>query len=334
MLPLKRFLLGKARPSDLLCAAGVLTVFAIAAGWCGKLWWRLELASHVRVQYLIILFSVGVALLAVRRVRAGAAFLVLATLCSVPVAPMFVSGATPAVGSSTFYRAVLINVHTANQDRELVVQFVKECEPDFVLLEEVNAQWIEDVDELNAVYPYVVAQPRSDNFGIALFSKHAFSISEIVYIGDADVPSILARLDIGGRGVTVLGAHTLPPVGKEYSMLRNDHLARIPEVVDHYDGPFILMGDLNVTPWSPYFGELQKKTGLVNSSRGHGIVATWPTDLWPLRIPIDHFLHTPDLIVLSKKRGPAIGSDHFPLIVDFAFAQRPASGVESSAEES
>ena len=320
MLPLKRLLLRKARPSDLLCAAGVLTVFAIAVGWCGRLWWRLELASHFRVQYLVILFSVGTALLTARRVRVGAAFLVLATLCSVPVAPMIVSGVAPAAGSSIFYRAILINVHTANQDRELVVQFIKEYEPDFVLLEEVDAQWLEDIDELNAIYPYVVAQPRSDNFGIALFSKHAFSNSEIVYIGNADVPSILARLDVGGRGVTVLGTHPLPPADKEYSMLRNEQLARLSEFTEQYDSPFILMGDLNMTPWSPYFRKLCKETGLVNSSRGHGIVATWPTDLWPLRIPIDHFLHTPDLIVLSKKKGATVGSDHFPLIVDFVFA--------------
>ncbi len=107
MLPLKRLLLRKARPSDLLCAAGVLTVFAIAVGWCGRLWWRLELASHFRVQYLVILFSVGTVLLTVRRMRVGAAFLVLATFCSVPLVPMFVSGGTPADDSSIFYRAVL-----------------------------------------------------------------------------------------------------------------------------------------------------------------------------------------------------------------------------------
>jgi endonuclease/exonuclease/phosphatase (EEP) superfamily protein YafD len=36
-----------------------------------------------------------------------------------------------------------------------------------------------------------------------------------------------------------------------------------------------------------------------------------------MRIPIDHCLFSPGIRILSKEVGPRVGSDHFPVIVDF-----------------
>jgi endonuclease/exonuclease/phosphatase (EEP) superfamily protein YafD len=35
-----------------------------------------------------------------------------------------------------------------------------------------------------------------------------------------------------------------------------------------------------------------------------------------MRVPIDHLLHSDTLSVVDRRLGPAMGSDHFPLIVD------------------
>jgi endonuclease/exonuclease/phosphatase (EEP) superfamily protein YafD len=85
-----------------------------------------------------------------------------------------------------------------------------------------------------------------------------------------------------------------------------------------------LLGDLNVTPWSPYFQELLAATGLRDSARGWGLQPSWPTMSLLLRVPIDHCLISPELHVTERTLGPDIGSDHFPLLVTLA-VQRPSA---------
>jgi len=71
------------------------------------------------------------------------------------------------------------------------------------------------------------------------------------------------------------------------------------------------------TPWSAVFGNLLKASNLRDSSRGRGVQPTWPARLPLFWIPIDHFLHSPELQVISKRTGPAVGSDHLPLLIEF-----------------
>ena len=76
---------------------------------------------------------------------------------------------------STALRFISLNVHTANDQFDLVKQLIRDHDPDVVLLMEVNAEWIEALEELHSVYPYQQVEPREDNFGIALYSKRAFT---------------------------------------------------------------------------------------------------------------------------------------------------------------
>jgi endonuclease/exonuclease/phosphatase (EEP) superfamily protein YafD len=36
-----------------------------------------------------------------------------------------------------------------------------------------------------------------------------------------------------------------------------------------------------------------------------------------MSVPIDHCLVSPEITILDRRLGPAVGSDHYPLIVDF-----------------
>ncbi|MBW1762831.1 MAG: hypothetical protein JRJ64_15305 [Deltaproteobacteria bacterium] len=75
-----------------------------------------------------------------------------------------------------------------------------------------------------------------------------------------------------------------------------------------------------MSPWNHHFRRLLKRTGLRDSSQGRGVQPTWPTHNPLLRIPIDHCLHSEGIHVVQKKIGPAVGSDHYPVIVDFTMA--------------
>ena len=70
---------------------------------------------------------------------------------------------------------------------------------------------------------------------------------------------------------------------------------------------------------SHHFRLLLRRTGLRDSARGRGVQPTWPAGSPLLAIPLDHCLHSPDIAILQRRIGGDVGSDHYPVIVDFTF---------------
>lgn len=74
--------------------------------------------------------------------------------------------------------------------------------------------------------------------------------------------------------------------------------------------PTVVAGDLNAVPWSSALRRLRADAGLVDSLTGHGVQPSWPApDAWA-GLPLDHVLHTPDLVTVGRELGPSFGSDH------------------------
>ena len=306
-------------------AQALITVLAAGAavgtltGFFGK-YWLLELTSHFRMQYAAILLAPAI-LQAVRRkfIQSGL-WAVLSGLNVILVCAHGSPGpARQPVG--TPMRALLSNVRTGNREYGSVLRLVRERDPDFVVLEEVNALWLEQLREMRARYPHALLCPREDNFGVALFSKHPFEKSEVLYLGDAEVPSLKAEIVLEGRRVLLLATHPLPPGSPEYFHLRNGQLAAVAAYVRAENKPTILLGDLNATPWSPHFRRLTRKTGL--HLPAFSLRPTWPTSCLLMGIPIDHCLLSRDFAGLTRTVGPAIGSDHLPVQWAFGFAENP-----------
>jgi endonuclease/exonuclease/phosphatase (EEP) superfamily protein YafD len=176
---------------------------------------------------------------------------------------------------------------------------------------------LSDLQPVLAGYNYTRQEPRDDNFGIGLYSRLPFTQSQIVYIGEAEVPSVVAEIETTLGKCTLLATHPLPPAGGAYSRWRNDQLAELPNYIRRATSPVLLLGDLNVSPWSSHFRRLLRESGLKDSSQGRGVQPTWPTYNPLLLIPIDHCLYSPQITIVSKQVGPWDGSDHYPLIVDF-----------------
>jgi endonuclease/exonuclease/phosphatase (EEP) superfamily protein YafD len=294
---------------------------ATLAGFFGRLWWRFELACHFRVQYFVVLFVTALALLAGKRRRRAAAAGVLALVNLGLIVPLYFGGGNPHAGATTL-RAVNLNLHTRNRRFEDVRRFLRETAPDFFVLEEVNANWLHELEPLKRDYPHIRARPREDNFGIALFSRIPFESAEIVTIGKAGVPSVVARIDVDGQSLTVVGIHPLPPAGGNGAAYRNEQMVAVADYVAKQPGPVLLLGDLNMTSWSPYFGDFLRASGLRDSRRGFGVQPTWPAGSPLLRIPIDHCLVSPQFSILDRRIGPDVGSDHLPVIVELAAAAR------------
>jgi endonuclease/exonuclease/phosphatase (EEP) superfamily protein YafD len=218
---------------------------------------------------------------------------------------------------SVRHRAVLFNVYVLNEQRARVLAWLRDTDPDFVVLLETDARWLDSLEPLRATHPHVVAQPRNDPFGIALFSRHPLHEARIELIGEAAVPSIFAGIELGGATATLAATHPVPPWGGLLAALRDEQLERIGERLASLSRPLLLLGDLNTSQASPLFGRLLAASGLRDSTRGFGLQPTWPADMPLLAIALDHCLHSDDIEILDRTVGPDLGSDHRPLIVDF-----------------
>jgi endonuclease/exonuclease/phosphatase (EEP) superfamily protein YafD len=315
---MKAFLQRKISVWDLANAAGALGCLWTFTGFLGAYGWILELTSHFRIQYAALL-GVIAGLLSVRRKFTTASVFAAGALINLgTVAPLYFGKPASVVAADAKLRVLLLNVDTSNRRCDLVKALIRDKNPHLFVLEEVDDRWIDELRELRASYPHVVFAPREDNFGIALFSRLPLLNSTVIYLGEAEVPSVVAEVEVGNQRVTVLGTHPLPPGSPEYARFRNEQLAAIPKFLSGRKRPVILLGDLNATPWSAYFKRLVHETGLIDSSRGRGIHPTWPANFFPLRIPIDHCLVSPGVKVLNKQVGPNVGSDHLPLVVEVA----------------
>ncbi|MEI6890689.1 MAG: endonuclease/exonuclease/phosphatase family protein, partial [Pontiella sp.] len=182
---------------------------------------------------------------------------------------------------------------------------------------EVTPRWASALSQLISTYPHHILEPQADCFGLMLLSRYPLAHSKIVDLGNTGVPSIITEVHFPQGTLSVIATHPVPPIHAAYAQQRNDQLAALPAAIKQQHYPVLLMGDLNVTTWSPYFQTLKKESGLKNSMKGYGFQPTWAVNFF-LKIPIDHVLHSPAIRIHNRRVGPDIGSDHFPVIVDFS----------------
>ncbi|MBN1672014.1 MAG: endonuclease/exonuclease/phosphatase family protein [Kiritimatiellae bacterium] len=307
----------KVRLSGILGAAGLLAGAGTIAGFLGRLWWVFDLASSFRVQYFVVLTLLTLGLMVGRHYRLVAVYGALALANLAVILPLYWGHTPPAGAGHPSLRAMLLNVHTSNKDHDAVIALIEKNEPDLIVVQEVNGRWLDALSAVTNRFPHSIAQPRTDNFGIALFSRRPFQQAKRLYLGEVGVPSAFARIDADGVTLTVLATHPVPPSSAEYARWRDEQLEAVASFAASVDGPLLVMGDLNATPWSWHFRRLLRKTGLRDSSRGRGWQPTWPTRLFPLLVPIDHCLHSAHITIVDKTVGSNFGSDHYPVFVGF-----------------
>ena len=295
----------------------IITCLATLSGFFGKYWWVLDLASHFRVQYFILLLLLTCILLFQKKYKIAFVFLTFTAINFSLILPLYLKNTDAINDDSPIARAMLINLRTSNNKYKKTINAIKKYNPDFLIVEELNTQWLGQLSNLTNNYPYYITAPQEDNFGMAFYSKIPPEKLEVKYIGMIGLPSVAGQFNFGGNLLTIIGTHPVPPIGNDYFKYRNEQLAAIPNFLKNYDTPILLLGDLNFTPWSYYFKLLIKKSALIDSSKGKGVQPTWPTMFFPFLIPIDHCLHSQNIIITDKIVGDNIGSDHYPLVIDF-----------------
>lgn len=277
--------------------------------------WPLELASHFIVQAAFGLIAYALLLL-IRRRRGPALVALLSSLVHMVLCVPLLVPAPRAPGRGQL-RIVSANVRTSNSDERALAAWLKQKDPDFVVLQEIDERWVMRLEKALAPYAHRIELPRDDNFGIGLYSKSApLEAIEAFAVGPPWIPVRSQHL---GRPFTLLAIHTVPPISREAARMRDQQIRALATLAKRAEQRFIVAGDLNATSWSPAFRPLHE-AGLVDTRRGSGVHGSWPASLpSALRIALDHVLVSPGIEIRRRELGPDIGSDHLPVYVELGW---------------
>lgn len=292
--------------------------------------WTLDLLTHFRLHYALV----GVALAALflsQHEIAGA-------ILSVAIASwqgLIWRGTEPAsvrsiADGKPSIRVLAANLQWSNGRRVRAIEILRGATADILVLSEPRQDWLSHIERLEAEYPYRSNARWPDAIGPAILSRlpilqtrtyHPLveSIANQKLGLSSNQTRLAARFSfeeavvaVSGRvRITLLGIHAPSPGDGPRSAMRNAYFERVASHCAQIKGPLLLVGDFNVTPWSPFYRDFIQTTGLVNATRGD--LATWPAWLGPLGIPIDHALLRGAISLVRIAPGPLLGSDHRPI---------------------
>lgn len=214
------------------------------------------------------------------------------------------------------------NVLQTNRKFENLLQQIRETDPDLIFLVETDNTWAQAVEGLEKHYPHTIKKPLDNTYGLLFFSRLPLRNEKLLFKVDKEVPSIEAEVQLpSGHWIKVFGLHPKPPVIKEslYSTAKDKELMKVAFEVQKEPQPCIVMGDLNDVAWSYVTQLFRKVSGLLDPRRGRGFYSTFSADNWLIRFPLDYIFCSSHFGLISMKRMPHNGSDHFAMFIHFQF---------------
>ncbi|MEM0924762.1 MAG: endonuclease/exonuclease/phosphatase family protein, partial [Planctomycetota bacterium] len=304
---MKTLLVGLARRSVASCV--VVTLLIGFARW----FWLSDLLANLRIQVIAaMLVSLGLVMFA-RQKWATIVVTVCLSIQCLAVLRQYQPQEIPEAGRP-ISSLLTLNCLTTNRNTDAIVATIRDADADLVALLEVNA-WQRDqiMPQLEARYPHTVFELDAEgNFGIALLSR-----SPLTETKNFQATPGIDSIQTMWNGMLVIATHPLPPVGASRFASRNEHLRSVAERIGSVrqggDGKqCVVMGDFNVTPWSPIFRDFQRASGLQSAKSGFGLQPTWYAgrESFLMGLVLDHLLVSKQMNCVDYQVTDDFGSDH------------------------
>lgn len=302
---------------SLLLAVTTITGLLSLSGFLGAYAYLLNLTSHFRVQYTIVLLGCTILLWSLKKRKTSLIALSFAVLNMAEIVPLYQKPSLAETDGNKSFSLFQLNVLSENNQFSEVVHEISRLNPDVVVMEEVTSEWYQALAPLRENYPYVVETLHRTSLGVVVMSKIPLKETELIDFNDERLPSLITELQVSGQPITLIATHPLSPRSKTNFRLRNQQLYAIARAFRSRNQPLILVGDLNITSFSPVFKKFISRIKLYDSRKGYGVQPSWPARLWSIaRITLDHCLLSPEFKVRQRMLGNDVGSDHLPVYVE------------------
>ena len=304
----------------------VLLLIATTFSALATLHWFAELFSHFQPHYFVFALFCLLGLTLLRAWRWVALAFTLALWNGYPIARTLLQDGAPPTAASRQFTVFHFNVGLNHEQPGRIVSYLQRRakQIDVVVLLEASTQFEVVLDELKELYPYQIKHLEDSPFGIALASKHPIDFGAISHEPSRQFPHIEATIKLPGRDIPLVlyALHAPPPISGEMAEDRNrklDYIAR--KAAAQAQATPVVVGDFNLTPWSPYFQKFIVDSGLRDARTPRRFDHTWPVtfDNANIGLAIDHSFAHPSLPLVKRTIGPDLGSDHLPVTVTFGY---------------
>lgn len=232
------------------------------------------------------------------------------------------------------------NVLMENRESEAFLDLVRKYNPDIILAVETDKWWEKALRPLEEKYPYTLKNPLDTTYGMLVYSRLEMIDPKIRFILKDSIPSMHMQVILNSNDrVFMHFVHPDPPNPRYATETteRDAEVLIIGREVERRDKPAIIAGDFNDVAWSYTTALFQKASGLLDPRVGRGMYNTFNARNPLMRWPLDHVFHSDHFKLVHIDRGPAWGSDHFPMFIELSMdpsAEADQTEPETDLEES
>lgn len=283
-------------------------------------WWVFDLFSHFRVQYVLLGFIILPVLLWLKNYWVAGIVAAAVIFHAFAIWP-YLQGSTVVASESLPPSDTLMfaNVYYVNSDLNKIADVVHKEKPELVVFAELNKMNYEKLKTmLQQEYPYSDFEEGEDAYDLSYFAKNKPTSVEVPEFSEND-PSFVIKYTLSKKPINIIGMHPHSPLAPEATASRDKHINAALEYASQLPGATLVMGDFNLTQFSPKFPQLLKKYNFIDTQRQFGLQPSWHADRPTFfRIPIDQVLVNNKVTVYDRHLGGSTGSDHLPVIVKVA----------------
>lgn len=219
------------------------------------------------------------------------------------------------------------NLFGMNYEMDKVIAAIRAEDPDIIVLQEYFGEQATDLHPLLLDdYPFFVRCRGGKRANLGLYSRLPFEQTEDgACPGDAygttRTAHILARFQSSaGKSFSVITTHMDWPIPVTR---QHEQLSALSDVVEKIEGPMILAGDFNSTPWSYSLRDFVARNGFTRETMS---LATYPLswfyfgawrDTIPF-LPLDYVMVRGGIRVHDLHAGRKTASDHLPVVFSFS----------------
>ena len=303
---------------------GAFSLIAFGDGWS----FFPYILVWFRFQYFAALLACAPVAALLRNWMLLAVSLLLCIPNALALAPYVLPGSESGKSDSPHLRICQVNVNYANQGHGRVIDYIKRCNPDVILLEEMTEGWAEAIEDAFPEYRHINKVARPDPYGIGTFSRLPVTRKDVEWYGELGYPALISWIRWNGMDIKLTNVHLLTGVNARLLAGQTRQFAELTRDAHFSREPQIVAGDFNSPIWSTLIQKLLAAANLHNSANGFGWQPTWPQDKFAtamlgipmpdevLRVPIDHCLISDQLRVTAFSVGRDVGSDHYPLCIE------------------
>lgn len=242
-----------------------------------------------------------------------------------------------------------LNLWHANRDLTQTLRLIDDEAPEIIVLSEAGEGALDQLNQALDTYPTRITCSATPYCGVAIYSKlagRALPGGRPIGLDDQPIDATASILRHAAVELATPGASGdwIPVVAVHVA--RGDgigpHEAQAPALASALAGldnsaMTIVAGDFNTPVWSWAMRELD---AALEQDRVTFDLATWPTgsaDGLASRLPpflaIDHIFAGGSWRALNVRRGPDVGSDHYPVIATLQLTRKTSAGSPAAGAD-